>query len=57
MGDHRERGLGVLVVDGVVDGAQLAVVVEQLAVHRQQQRDGVGLVLHGGQVQGGVLRK
>lgn len=55
MSDHRQCSLRVLVVDRVVDGAQLAVVVEELAVHGEQQRDRVGLVLHGGQMQRSVL--
>jgi len=55
VGDHRQRRLGELIVNGVVDRAQVQRVEQQFAVHVQQQRDGVRLVLHGGQVQSGVL--
>lgn len=55
MGDHGESCLRELVVDRVVDGTQVYVVVQQLAVHGQQQCDGVRLVLHSGQVQSSVL--
>lgn len=57
MGDHGESCFGELVVDGVVDGTQIYVVVQQLAAHGQQQGDGVGLVLHRGQVKCCVLEQ
>lgn len=55
MCDHRQRCLGKLIVNGVIDCAQIQRVEQQFTVHVQQQRDGVRFVLHGGQVQSGVF--
>lgn len=53
--DHGQCGLLVFVVDGIVDGGQVGGVGQELAVHRQQQRDCVRLILNGRQMQRSVL--
>jgi len=57
VGHHGQGGLRIFVVDGIVDGAHVQHIVEQLAAHGHQDGDGMRFVFHGGQVESGVLEE
>lgn len=48
--DHGQCSLGILVVNGIINGTHVQHIVDQLAAHGHEHRDGVWLVLHGSQV-------